>query len=1015
MAGLRLDIQEGATAARKNGTPVIPGNPDESLLIKRIESSDASFPMPPAFAHKTLTPDQKNVLRRWVAEGATWKQHWAFVPPVKQPLPAVKLGQWPRNEIDRFILAALESKGWQPAPAADRRTLIRRVTLDLTGLPPTPEEVRAFVNDRAANAYERVVDRLLASAHYGEHRARYWLDAARYADTNGLHFDNYREMWPYRDWVIRAFNSNLPFDRFTVQQLAGDLLPNATLDQKIASGFQRCNETTDEGGSILAEVEAMYAKDRADTTGTVWLGLTVGCATCHDHKFDPIPQKDYYALTSFFRNTTQTPMDMNIANTPPLLYVPPDADRLDWERLNAEIEKLQADLFARRNRAPAQIQEWLASLSTQTPLAPLFARDPRLDLTDRAAWLRGEARAELTLGNGVTLAGAPETGGKALAFDKNGTVTLPHVDEVRVDRPFTIAAWLYVPELKEDAVVAQQIQKSEGAKPGETKTRGWRISLDSGNLGIYHRAPAIYLFGEDGASISARAAPEVTFQEKAWHRVAFTYDGSRRSRGFTVYIDGAPVTTIGRVDDTELLSSTIESSAPLVFGSEKSPFDGGRIAGFSVLDRMADAEDARLLYGATVVQANARKPFDSLSESDRDRIALYYESTVDAPGKAQLQRLHDLEKAWYAIKSRSATTLVMRERTDHAPIAHVLYRGQYDQEREEVHPHALSVLPPMTEAMPNNRLGLAMWIVDGSNPLTARVTVNRFWQEVFGVGLVKTAEDFGSQGEPPVNPDLLDWLAVDFRDSGWNVKRLFKMFVMSAAYRQSAAATADKLAQDPENRLLSRGPRFRMDAEMVRDYALAASGLLQTRIGGPSAKPYQPPNIWEAVAMEQSNTRFYKPETGDGLYRRSLYTFWKRAAPPPSMDIFNAPSRETCAVRRERTNTPLQALVTMNDVQFVEAARALAQNAIASSPRLSKQFDFLSDRLMARPLAPEESRVLNRSYQDFLTYYMSAPEDAAKLSKVGASPVDGKLEAPKLAALTMVANEMLNLDEVLVK
>jgi hypothetical protein len=961
MADLRLDIQEGALAKRKNGSPIVPGKPDESLVIKRIYSDDPGFRMPPVFSHKTLTQEQKDILRRWIEQGATWKQHWAFIPPLKSALPPVKDSSWPRNDIDRFILARIENAGLQPAPEADRRTLIRRVTLDLTGLPPAPEEVQAFLKDKSPRAYERVVDRLLASPHYGEHRARYWLDAARYADTQGLHFDNYREMWPYRDWVIAAFNSNMPFDRFTVEQLAGDLLSNASLDQKIASGFQRCNVTTNEGGSIPAEVEAMYAKDRADTTGTVWLGLTVGCATCHDHKFDPISQRDYYSLTAFFRNTTQPVMDMNIPDTPPIVYVPPATERARWQELNARRDALRSELTTRRSSPGVGFDQWLAS----------------------------PARAD---------AGSYASGSSLSALE--------------TDKPFTIVSRIYIPDAKEDVPVVTQYDTLNGAKPGEKKQRGWEIRIDKGNLGLYGPAPVLYLHGEDGKSLSARAAPEFTFKPKTWYHVVFTYDGSRRRQGLSMYVDGARVEVLGRGEEIQPLESSIKTKAPLTLGNG---FEGGGIREFRILDRMVDEEDARLLYLSSTLADASKKPLDQLSDQELGALRTYYAYAVDPATRSIVAELHEADKSIHDIRVRSATTFIMQERTDAQPIAHVLYRGQYDQMRDEVHPNTPSVLPPMTRAMPPNRLGLAMWIVDPANPLTARVTVNRFWLEVFGAGIVKTVEDFGSQGEPPTHPEVLDWLAVDFRDSGWDVKRLFKLIVTSATYRQSAQTTPEKIARDPDNRLLARGPRFRMDAEMVRDYALFASGLLRPDIGGPSAKPYQPSNIWETVAMEESNTRFYKQDHGSDLYRRSVYTFWKRAAPPPSMDIFNAPSREVCTVRRERTNTPLQALVTMNDEQFVEAARVLAQNALEANRHFEGQVNYMARRLLARAVDKQEMAVLDKSYRDFLTYYIAAPADASKLLTTGESPHHAKLAPAKFAAMTMVANEMMNLDEVLVK
>ena len=1004
MADLRLDIQEGALAARKNGQAIVPGKPDESLLVKRIYSDNPAFRMPPVFSHKTLTQEQKDTLRRWIEQGAKWSQHWAFVPPKKMPPPAIKVASWPRNDIDRFILARMEAEGLQPAPEADRRALIRRVTLDLTGLPPTPAEVDAFVKDNSPDSYDKVVDRLLASPHYGEHRARYWLDAARYADTNGYHFDNYREIWPYRDWVINAFNNNMPFDKFTVEQLAGDMLPNATLDQKVASGFQRCNETTDEGGAILPEVEAMSAKDRADTAGTVWMGLTVGCATCHDHKFDPISQKDYYSLTAFFRNTTQTPMDLNIENTPPAIVVPVGTDRNRWEQLTTTHDLLARQYKEAHSKAIQDISSWLDGIRAQagsySPPSQVAA------LNTSTAALSGNVE--------VIDAATPDT--KALRFHKDGKATIPSVPAIDSAKPFTIAAWIYMPGSKEDGALASQMELLPESTEKDRKRRGWLLRIDKGNLGIYDHAPTIYFNGADGKGISGRPAPQVKFQPDSWFHLVVAYDGSGDRRGINMYVNGEPVVVIGRPEDIPHLATSMSNNLPITLGNDnKQFFEGGAVADFRILSTAAGPQDARLLYQASRIAAAANKPAADLSEAEQQALADFYITEKNPTTASLVAKIRHAEDELYAIRRRSPTTLIMQERTDTQPVAHILYRGQYDQMRDEVHPNTPSVLPPMTQSMSRNRLGLAMWIVNPDNPLTARVTVNRFWQEIFGTGIVKTAEDFGSQGEPPSHPELLDWLAVDFRDSGWNVKRMFKLIVTSATYRQSAVATPEKIAKDPQNRLLARGPRFRMDGEMVRDYALFASGLLRPEIGGPSVKPYQPAHIWDAVAMPESNTRLYQQDTGGNLYRRSLYIFWKRAAPPPSMDIFNAPTRETCIVRRERTNTPLQALVTMNDVQFVEAARVLAQNAFKSDTRIDRELDYMAERLLARPLDNQEAKVLTQSYRDFLAYYTSAPNDAANLLKAGAHPDDNTIPPVRAAALTMLANEMLNLDEVLVK
>ncbi|HEX4769809.1 MAG TPA: DUF1553 domain-containing protein [Bryobacteraceae bacterium] len=1017
MAGVRLDIKEGAFATRKDGAIVVPGKPDESLLIKRVFSDNPAYRMPPAMAHKTLTPEQKDILRRWIEQGATWKDQWAFTAPTRSALPAVKDAKWVRNPIDQFILAKLEANGLQPAAEADKRTLIRRVTLDLTGLPPTPEEVDRFVKDGSPDAYEKVVDRLLASPQYGEQEAHFWLDAARYADTQGLHIDNYREMWPYRDWVINAFNRNMPFDKFTIDQLAGDLLPNPTLDDKIASGFQRCNVTTNEGGSIPAEVAAMYAKDRADTTGAVWLGLTVGCATCHDHKFDPIAQKEYYSLTSFFRNTTQYPLDGNVPDTPPVVTVPPEADRARWDQLETQRKALKASIAKAQTDGNAEFESWLRSPARQQLISALASSQLLQVKTDQSGQApelksRGPATA-LNLPAGVTLGDGPAGLSKALQFEKDAAIKLPNTPQINSEKPFTIATWIQIPKANTSYAIASQW---DSAKEGnETKQWGLSVSINTNNT--EPSMPFIQLRARDGKYISAQPAPDYGLKPGTWYHLAFSYDGSRSNSGFRIYINGAAVPSYGTGEDLAPLAGPVLTTSPLYLGKrEKETLEGGALSGFRVLDRRVDEQDAMLLYFADWIDTSAKKEVADLSEADRQALLAYYTAEVNGSTKQMAAELHKIDADRYDIIRRSAITLVQEERMDSQPVAHVLFRGQYDQMRDEVHPNVPAILPPMLASEPRNRLGLAEWLVDPSNPLMARVTVNRFWQQVFGTGIVKTAEDFGSQGEPPSHPELLDWLAVDFRESGWDVKRLNRMLVTSATYRQSPLETAEKIEHDLDNRLLSRGPRYRMDAEMIRDTALSASGLLVSKIGGPSVKPYQPPNVWEAVAMDNSNTRFYKADTGDKLYRRSLYTFWKRSAPPASMDIFNAPSREVCVVRRERTDTPLQALVTMNDPQFVEAARTLAQNAMTASPGdPGGAVEYMASRLLARSFDPKEREVVLSSYRDYLSYYDSAPDDARKLLSVGESKAPVNLPVVKLAAMTMVANEVMNLDEVLVQ
>ena len=963
MAGLRLDLKDGLFEGRKNGAVIVPGKPEASLLFQRVSAADPNRRMPPPYSHKALNGRQVNLLRRWIEAGAPWQEHWAFRAPVKPRAPAVQNAAWVKNAIDRFVLHPLEAKGLSPAPAADRRTLLRRVALDLTGLPPTPAEIEGYLKDASPEAYERMVDRYLASPRYGEQRARYWLDAARYGDTHGIHVDNYREIWPYRDWVIRAFNRNLPFHQFSIEQLAGDLLPSPTLDQQIATGFLRCGVTTNEVGIIDDEYAEIYAKDRADTAAAVWLGLTSGCASCHDHKFDPISQKDFYALGAFFRNTTQKVMDGNVADTPPAVFVPAAGDRSRWERNSKRLAQIREEMAAEEKAAPGFV-DWLQGGRQKAIVhpTPTFVADLRA-----LANAPGDQRLDES---------------NALVFPRSEGVSVAKAPRLDAGEPFSISVGFRLPAAEKTYVIAAQQERG----------RGWVLDVSGGAAGLR-------LTGDGGRSIEIRAAQPLRFG--AWNHVVAAYDGSRRPSGLSLYVNGDAAAAQARADQTAELTGDIAVDMPLVLGKSLA---GGAISEFLILNRAAGESEARVLSQWTAIE-----------KGDRAALLTYYLFDRDETFRALAKEQDELNGEMRAMERRGAVTLVMQERSDTTPFAHVLYRGAYDQRRERVDANTPSVLPPMTSDMPRNRLGFARWLFTEDHPLTARVTVNRMWQEMFGTGIVKTVDDFGSQGEPPVNQDLLDWLAVDFREGGWDIKRFYRQVLLSSTYRQAAAATPEKLAKDPDNRFFSRGPRFRLDAETVRDYALAASGLLTPQIGGPSVKPYQPEGVWEAVAMDVSNTRFYKQDTGEALYRRSMYTFWKRSAPPASMDIFNAPTRENCTVRRERTNTPLQALVTMNDPQFVEAARELAGHSLENAAEFDAQLDYMAERLLARPLLANEKQIARRSFDGFRAFYTENPADASSLLNTGARKPNPALEPAAYAAMTMLANQLMNLDEVLNK
>jgi hypothetical protein len=997
-AGLRLDRREVAVKAKA----IVPGKPDDSEMIRRIFSDDPNEAMPPQKTKKTLTTSQKEVLHRWIASGAEYQAHWSFLPPRRPALPAVKDGGWVRNPIDAFILARLEATGLRPAPEADRRTLARRLSLDLTGLPPDPAEVEKFVNDPRPDAYEKYVDHLMESVHWGEHRGRYWLDAARYADSNGIHFDNFREIWSYRDWVIGAFNRNMPFDQFTLEQLAGDLLPNSTLEQRIATGFNRCNITTNEGGAINEEYLVLYTRDRTETTSAVWMGLTAQCAVCHDHKFDPLSQKEFYAMAAFFNNTTQQAMDGNVQDTPPTLKVPRPEDRPRWKALAKEIALADQGVAGRRQAARADFDKWLASFKPSKD-----NEVPTDALRLHAALSEGEGRNVTVTINGksrpvVLPAGAGWELGhlspKAFKPQPGATLELHDVGDFDTGQAFSYGAWVRPPEQANGAIFARM--------DNGNAYRGWDLWMQGGKVGAH----VINHWPDDALKVVSRKPLE----PGKWSHVFFTYDGSAKVSGTRVYINGVPQ----ELDiEADALKSTIRTNVPFKIGQRHASeaLQGVVVQDVRIYGRALSAAEVQRLGGMARIAALAGKPAKDRSEAETKELFEFYLSTVDAAYQDLAGKLDALRREQETLRARGTVAHVMQERPQ-TPSAFVLFRGEYDKRRDPVKPDTPKSLPPFPTDLPHNRLGFARWLLQPEHPLTARVTVNRFWQEVFGTGLVRTSGDFGTQGELPSHPELLDWLAVEFRESGWDVKKFFKLLVTSAAYRQSAALTPEKLEKDPQDRLLSRGPRFRMDAEMIRDYALAASGLLARKVGGPSVKPYQPEGVWEAVAMIGSNTRDYRADKGEGLYRRSMYTFWKRSAPPASMDIFNAPSRELCTVRRERTNTPLQALVTLNDPQFVEAARHLAEIALKEGKgSVDAGADVMARRLLARPLREEEKKVVRASLDDLAAFYKGHPEDAKKLLSVGESKADRSLEPATLAAWTMLANELINLDEVLNK
>jgi hypothetical protein len=996
-ADLRLDQREAAIEM----AAISPADPDASEMIRRILSTDESEQMPPPETKKKLTEAQKQILMRWIKEGAEYQPHWSFIPPSKPEPPKVGNAWWVRNPIDAFVAAKLEAAGLSAAPEADRRTLARRLSLDLTGLPPSPESVEEFVNDTAPDAYERLVDKLLASPRYGEHRGRYWLDAARYGDTHGIHIDNYREMWSYRDWVIKKFNENMPFDQFTIENLAGDLMPNATLDQQVGSGFNRCNITTSEGGAIDEEYAVLYTRDRTETTSAVWMGLTAGCAVCHDHKFDPLSQREFYEMAAYFNNTTQRPMDGNVKDTPPIVTVPMDADRPRWNDVGKQIPNAKKLLDDRRAGGRAEFNTWLATakptdVAAEIPTSDLELHVPLDDGAEKIRYVLRGQNAEVPKPATVEWRDG-KLGTKAAYLNQGAVLELADAGDFDAGQGFSYSAWVKLPANDGSGAIIARMNEDDNF-------RGWDLWVEGRRIG-----------GHLINSWPANALKVVTRDQlpaDQWVHVTVAYDGKSKAAGLQVYVNGALQPTNVLAD---ALNGTTKTTVPFKVGQrhKSSPLSGAMVQDVRLYARRLGDGEIASLAKAALSAVIAATP-DKRTEADLNALYDWWLTSLDDVYKTLSQTYESLTRAQADVQARATIAHVMQEKPE-SPVAFILNRGEYDQRLDQVAPATPKFLPPFPEGAPANRLGFAQWLLRPDHPLTARVTVNRFWSEIFGTGFVKTAGDFGVTGELPSDQALLDWLAVDFRENGWNVKRLMKLIVTSATYRQSCAVTKEKLEKDPDNRLFSRGPRFRMDAEMVRDYALASSGLLSEKIGGPSVKPYQPPGVWEAVAMIGSNTRDYKQDSGESLYRRSMYTFWKRSAPPASMEVFNAPNREHCVMARERTNTPLQALVTLNDPQFVEAARHLAERTLKAATDINGRLNFLAEHLLARRLRPNEVTIIQESLEKFQKHYTASQEDAKKLIDVGDSNFDAAAQPADLAAWTMVANQLMNLDEVLNK
>lgn len=1009
-AKLRLDRPDVAFGPLKDGAiPIVAHRPDQSELISRIESSDPDDRMPPA-PREALTAAQKATLRQWVAQGAKYRDHWSFEKPVRPPLPEfpAKLRSWVKNPIDAFVLDNLRKNHLEPSPEATKRELIRRVTLDLTGLLPTPAEVTAFVDDPSPGAYEKVVDRLLASPRYGEHRARYWLDVVRYGDTHGLHNDNYRDIWPYRDWVIKSFNRNERFDKFAIEQIAGDLLPPTKVDQLIATGFIRCNLSTGEGGTILEEIRVNNTRDRVEAYSTAFLGLTAGCAVCHDHKFDPLTQKDFYQLSAYFNNLTERPSNDDRFEPPPSLRIPTTQARPRYNKILAEKAAIEKQIDDQRANADVLIKQWLASGKDE----PQRVSDDKIQVRFRFDENKAGQVINSADGKSYSFTGSAPVWGEqtllwpAMRFDASTKLELPDAGDFEKDQAFSGGGWLRVrfnPTAIGDVRSGAIMSRSDSAHG----VRGWDFSYENGKLAVH----LIDAWPNNGIKVETTAA-NASIGE--WHHVFFTYDGSGKAGGVKIYLDGKPQATKAASDKP---IKSIRTKVPFELGRR---FDSDalkleRFQDVRLYNRELSAEEVARLPREDYVAEIVAKPMPSWNDDQRHAVVEHYIEHVDPVTKGAPAQLAAIEEQLNKTAAGGAITLIAQEAAG-LPYAHLLTRGVYTARVERLRAAVPHFLPQPPASWPRDRLGLAKWTVSADNPLTARVAVNRMWQEIFGLGLVETPSDFGLMGARPTNPELLDWLAVEFRDSGWDVKHMYRLIVTSATYRQSARTTPERHERDPQNRLLSRGPRFRMDAEMLRDTALEAAGLLVEKVDGPSVKPYQPPGVWEAVRGLATNPQNWVQDKGEGTYRRSLYTFLKRQAPTPDVETFNAPSRDVSCPRRDRTNTPLQALVLWDDPQWVEASRFIAQRAIreaGESPQV--RLDFISNLLLSRPLLPQERQLFLSALEKIKAKYVADPKAAMELLSVGDSKPDATIPPAELASWTLVASEIVNSDEALNK
>lgn len=986
-SGLRLDAYDEAVRPAESGLQaIVPDKPHDSELIKRIRSSDPTLRMPPDSFQKLLTDEQIGILERWISEGATFQKHWSFEPIVPPAIPDTSevhslLGSSSTiNPIDAFVAESLAKRQLNFSPEASRETMLRRVTLDLTGLPPTADDLA-----RTDESYADAVDRLLHSPHFGERMAVEWLDAARYADTNGYFSDKPRQIWLWRDWVIQAYNDNMPFDQFTIEQLAGDLLPAPTVQQRIATGFNRNHVSNNETGIIDEEFRTEYVVDRVDTTMTTWLGLTIGCAQCHDHKYDPISQQEFYQLFAFFNNVPEKGLIVT-DDPPPVMKVSSPEQDAELARLSRAKSNAAQTFEPIRMKLATEISAWEIMARRSVPIPP------QQDLILHEAFDNGLQPETQAIG--TTLTYQIGIRDQAALFDatQHASREIKHFNS---DGPWTIGLWLLP-----DNSLSCPLSKIE---PEGNRT-GLEVLWQKGRINVN----LVAKWGTDAIEVTSNTPAKAG----QWHHVAITYDGSKSAAGLKLFLDGQPLDL--RID-RDTLRGSVRNDRPILIGRRDSGLGYyGQMDELRVVQQTLDPQAIEDWYHGDQIHGILERPADARSARDAETLMDFYIAR-HTDEKTRAARGHFKEALETEIRFRNSipSTLVMEELPQPRE-THVLIRGQYDQPGRKVEAGTPAALSSWPDNAPKNRLGLAQWLMDPANPLTARVAVNRLWKQCFGEGLVRTANDFGSQGEPPTHPELLDWMAATYRDNGWDTKALLRLIVTSRTYRQSSDLNGNaSSANDLQNRLLSRNSAFRMSAEMIRDQALAASGLLRRRIGGPSVKPYQPGGLWEEVSYNAEDS--YEESKDDGLWRRSLYTYLKRQVPPPSLLAFDGTTREKCTVQRARTNTPIQALILLNDPTYLEAARMLANSILLTKASDQERMTEIFRRILSRNPEPPESALLLDLLQRQRDHFQKDSGAADKLLHVGVSRHDASLAQTELAAWTMAAHTILNLDEAITR